>query len=221
VRNVSASSRPFSETDSARGADAHLPTSRHHRGGQRWTSGLDKRTRGRKTAASQLFSPFQHRALGFATTFGCLANVEHAYQLARAASKVPPGDEARIDYALFSSGQLVKGRAAAKLGVPRSANDETPSGKRCVSPSENNRKLPDWNNQLETALGITHEPGRALRGWLMDHAKGKDAERGSTRELVYLDAKGLIVLGHMTDIVEYARTSSRRQASCGSRTHSG
>lgn len=173
---------------------------------------LDDRTRGVKRAALQLLSPFQERAVGFALEFGYLADIERAYGVALAAWMADPERMPEPNYALFPKGQLAQGRAVAALDRPAPANDRT---------------LSDWNNQVESALGIAHAPGRALRGWrralsdvyrpwtrdetvldrLMDHAKVKSPERGSTRHFVYLDPKDLVVLSQMADLVEYARTT--------------
>ncbi|MES2521464.1 MAG: hypothetical protein V4617_02115 [Gemmatimonadota bacterium] len=45
---------------------------------------------------------------------------------------------------------------------------------------------------------------------LLDHANGKNAKRGCTRELVHLHAKDLSVLGQMVDVVGYARMTFAR-----------
>jgi hypothetical protein len=181
--------------------------------------GLDARTQGTKRADLQMLTPSQERRLGFALRFGYLADLERAHraQLAAVAKRRAEGDRMPMpvpDYPLFPAGRLAGGRAKASDAL-QPANDRT---------------LDDWNRQVEQALGIDHEEGRALRGWrrafadlyedwtddidiknrLMDHARALPAERGSTRERVYLNPASLRTLKKMAALVEYARVQFPR-----------
>lgn len=180
--------------------------------------GLDERTNGTKTAALQMLTASQERALGFELRFGYLADAERDYRAAlvaaskRRAQGLPP--LAPPDYPLFPSHRLANGRAKI-----------TPESK-----PANDRTLSDWNRGLEKALGLIHEPGLALRGWrrgfadlydrwthdaslldrVMDHTKPVKTERGSTRSRVYLNAADLRILQAMAAIMEYARVDYPR-----------
>ncbi len=58
-----------------------------------------------------------------------------------------------------------------------------------------------------TDLNRTWTRDRIVLDRLTDHAKGRNAERGSTRELVCLDPRYLLVPDPMKASVEYARTT--------------
>jgi hypothetical protein len=176
--------------------------------------GLDERTLGTKVAALQMLAPSQERAIGFELRFGYLADLERAYRETLQEVRKRRDAGVRVTtpptYPLFPEGRLARGRAkpAAKL-----------------KPA-NKRTLADWNEQLERALGVDHEEGRALRGWrrgfadvydrwtndsrlldrLWDHTKPITADGGSTRSRVYLNSSDLRTLEAMAELVEYART---------------
>lgn len=181
--------------------------------------GLDERTQGTKIAALQMLAPSQERAIGFELRFGYLADLERAYRERlrevkerRAAGLSVPATPPT--YPLFPEGRLARGRAKPDAELKPA----------------NTRTLADWNDQVERALGVDHEEGRALRGWrrgladvydrwtndsrlldrLWDHTPPIKADGGSTRSRVYVNASDLRTLEAMVELVEYARTAYPR-----------
>jgi hypothetical protein len=199
--------------------------------------GLDERTLGTKVAALQMLSPSQERRLGFELRFGYLADLERVYRetlqaMRKGRAAGVRGVSAPPTYPLFPEERLARGRAkpaSDRTHTKRAANGTAGTPVEELKPA-NTRTLADWNRQLERALGVEHEEGRALRGWrrgfadvydgwtydaklldrLWDHTPPMKADGGSTRSRVYVSAANLRLLEAMAELVEYGRAEYPR-----------
>lgn len=154
-----------------------------------------------KRSGTRPLSPLALEALGFELEYGYLAELEQAYRR---------GDVA--DYPVFVGKELKSGVAPWRGDALAPLHEDV---------------LKVWNKRLEKALGITPVDGLGFRGWrrrLADvyerwatSARVKDMvmghkqvhvnfQGGSTREVVYLDARDEALTNEAVRLLQHTRT---------------
>ncbi|MBL0891780.1 MAG: hypothetical protein IBJ19_14360 [Gemmatimonadaceae bacterium] len=155
-----------------------------------------------KRSGTRPISATALETLGFEMEYGYLTELEQAFRRGEIA-----------DYPIFAGREF-------KSGVVPWRGDELTSVHEDV--------LKTWNKRLEKALGITPLEGRGFRGWrrrlsdvydrwtsnkrikhmLMGHQQVHvNFQGGSTREVVYLDARDETVTAEAIRLLQHARTT--------------